>query len=181
MEKQYGQIHSWRRAVATPKKAVKKKTNSFLPLFIFLLAAGGLITLFVVFSPEKKPQFYWQSEHGSRESSVKISANTNEIPLCNNMSVENWASDRQRFFITTSIFAKAEQEKKEQLESMVYDHNSQIKDRIRSILASMAPQNIHDPHLQTVKNEVKSNLDQIVGAGLVDSILIPEWQAARIR
>ncbi len=86
-----------------------------------------------------------------------------------------------QYYITASIFAKAQPEQKDQLQALVSDHNSQIRDCIRSSLASLTPTNIHDPQLNTLKKELKSNLDRIVGPNMVESILIPEWQAARIR
>jgi flagellar basal body-associated protein FliL len=164
-----------------PKREEKKKKTNVTKLFLFLFLIAGVISLLFFVKPDKKPKFYWKSKSTSWGTGKEVSSKTNEIPLCENIAVENWVTQRQRVLITTSIYAKAEEEKKEQLKSLVNSNNGQIKDRIRSILAGLPTQNIRDPHLNEVKNQVQSSMDKIVGQGLINSILVPEWHCSRLR
>jgi flagellar basal body-associated protein FliL len=51
-----------------------------------------------------------------------------------------------------------------------------IKDRIRTIIAQLDPEKLgggSEPGLETLRRQVKYQLDQIVGEGMIDEILVP--------
>jgi flagellar basal body-associated protein FliL len=104
---------------------------------------------------------------------------TSEVPLCEDMTVERWQSYYHRTVVQASITAKTELQKHEQLDALVKQHDKQIKDKIRSIIASAQPEQLQDPKLQFIKTQVKSSLQQIDDENLIREILVTKWQSYR--
>ena len=52
-----------------------------------------------------------------------------------------------------------------------------IKDRVRTIIAQNDPEKLgggSEPGLETLRRQVKHQLDGIIGEGLIDEVLIPK-------
>jgi flagellar basal body-associated protein FliL len=52
-----------------------------------------------------------------------------------------------------------------------------IQDRVRTIIAETDPEKLGggaEPGLETLRRQVKYQLDEIVGDGLIDDVLIPQ-------
>jgi flagellar basal body-associated protein FliL len=183
MEKRYNPFQSRPRVSVAPKKLVYQKLVPPKPpkkRILSYLVLGAVVSLFLFVVLGSKSWFPWMPELRNWGIASKPVAKTNEITLCSDMTTM-CSTGKNQYYITASIFAKAGKDQKDQLQAMVNDHNGQIKDCIRSSIASLSPQNIHDPHLKTLKTELKTSLDRIVGPDMVDSILIPEWQAEPVR
>ena len=55
-------------------------------------------------------------------------------------------------------------------------HSALIKDHIRSIIAASDPEKLGgstEPGLETFRRQVKFQLDEIIGDGLIDEVLVP--------
>ena len=104
-----------------------------------------------------------------------------EVALCEKMRVENWYSYHTCYVVNCSVFAKAKKSRRDDLAALVKQHDGLIKDKLRSVIASVNPEDIKDPHLEVVKRKLKYTMDGIVGNGLMEEILIPEWMSFRSR
>jgi flagellar basal body-associated protein FliL len=52
-----------------------------------------------------------------------------------------------------------------------------IKDRVRTIIAQSDPDKLiggAEPGLETLRRQVKYQLDEIIGEGLIDEVLVPK-------
>ena len=52
-----------------------------------------------------------------------------------------------------------------------------IKDRIRTIIAQSDPEKLgggSEPGLETLRRQVKYQLDEIVGEGVIDEVVVPK-------
>jgi flagellar basal body-associated protein FliL len=65
----------------------------------------------------------------------------------------------------------------DKVKKIITDRSALIEDRIRTIIAQSDPEKLNggsEPGLETLKRQVKYQLDEIVGDGLIDEVLVPQ-------
>jgi flagellar basal body-associated protein FliL len=65
---------------------------------------------------------------------------------------------------------------KEKVEATIKEREGLIKDRIRTIIAQSDPEKLgggSEPGLETLRRQVKYQLDEIIGEGIIDEVLVP--------
>ena len=80
------------------------------------------------------------------------------------------------FLYDVSIYIVTRDELKEKVRQTIAEREATIKDRIRTIVAQSDPDKLgggSEPGLETLRRQVKYQLDEIVGEGLIDEVLIP--------
>lgn len=80
------------------------------------------------------------------------------------------------FLYDVTIFAVTKGEYQERVETTIKERGALIKDRIRTIIAQSDPEKLgggSEPGLETLRRQVKYQLDEIVGLGLIEEILVP--------
>ena len=80
------------------------------------------------------------------------------------------------FLYDVSIYAVTRQKNKADLETAIKERGALIKDRIRTIIAQSDPDKLGggaEPGLETLRRQVRYALEQIVGEGIVDEVLVP--------
>jgi flagellar basal body-associated protein FliL len=79
------------------------------------------------------------------------------------------------FLYDVSIYAVVKGKKKQELENAIRDRGALLKDRIRTIIAQSDPEKLGaaEPGLETLRRQVKYQLEEIVGEGIVDEVLVP--------
>jgi flagellar basal body-associated protein FliL len=80
------------------------------------------------------------------------------------------------FLYDVSIFLVTKNEYAEQVKQTIKDRDALIKDRIRTIIAQSDPEKLgggSEPGLETLRRQVKYQLDEIVGEQMVTEVLIP--------
>ena len=114
-------------------------------------------------------------EHGSKGSGGISDPNkTLEVNVLD-FKAPNKQTGRT-FLYDVSIFAVAKGEKAEKVKQAVKDREALIKDRIRTIIAQSDPEKLgggSEPGLETLRRQVKYQLDEIVGEGMIEEVLIP--------
>jgi flagellar basal body-associated protein FliL len=98
-----------------------------------------------------------------------------EIALADG-SVDNYVSGRSFIRVTLEVSAKVKKENQAKLTELVTAHKTEIRDRVRYLVSSSQPEDLKDPKLQVVKRQVKSDMEKIVGEGLIEDVLLPVWQ-----
>jgi flagellar basal body-associated protein FliL len=74
--------------------------------------------------------------------------------------------------ICISVPASAEDKTK----AILKDNDARIKDRIRTIIAESDPEKLgggSEPGLETLRRQVKYQLDEIIGDGVIDEVFVP--------
>ncbi len=103
-----------------------------------------------------------------------------EVPV-----VEIRAPNKQSgrtFLYDVSIFAVTPAASSDKLKDLISSRDALIKDRVRTIIAEMDPEKLgggSEPGLETLRRQVKFQLDQIVGDGLVNEVLVPRCMPFR--
>jgi flagellar basal body-associated protein FliL len=80
------------------------------------------------------------------------------------------------FLYDVSIFVTVKPEFADRVTDEIKDRDALIKDRIRTIIAELDPEKLgggSEPGLETLRRQVKYQLDEILGEGLVDEVLVP--------
>jgi flagellar basal body-associated protein FliL len=80
------------------------------------------------------------------------------------------------FVYDVSIFAVAKQENEEKVKGAIDKRSRLIQDRVRTIIAQSDPEKLgggSEPGLETLRRQVKYQLDEIVGEGLIEEVLVP--------
>lgn len=89
------------------------------------------------------------------------------------------ASNRQSgrtFFYDVQIKVITRQANEEKVKSTITAKAGLIQDRIRTIIAQSEPAKLQgesEPGLETLKRQVKYQLDEIIGEGYVEEVLVP--------
>ena len=107
------------------------------------------------------------------------SSKTDEVALCESVLCENYHIYRYPAVVTTSVFAKAETDKSQTLKKLIEDHALEIKDNIRTTVASARHWEITDPKLDVIIRQMKIDVERIVGKDMINKILIPVWHVSR--
>ena len=84
--------------------------------------------------------------------------------------------DGRTFLYDVSIFAVVKGEFKDKVEAKIKDRSATIKDRIRTIIAQSVPEKLgggSEPGLETLRRQVKFQLDEVVGDGMIEEVIIP--------
>jgi len=80
------------------------------------------------------------------------------------------------FLYDIAIYVSAKGELKEKLEAAIQDNDARIKHHLRTIIAQADPEKLgggSEPGLETLRRQVKYQLDEILGEGLIDDVLVP--------
>ncbi|HEY1685843.1 MAG TPA: hypothetical protein VGG19_13850 [Tepidisphaeraceae bacterium] len=80
------------------------------------------------------------------------------------------------YLYDVSIYVVAKQENGDLVKDLITSHSELIQDRIRTIIAQSDPDKLgggSEPGLETLRRQIKYQMDQIVGDGLIDEVLIP--------
>jgi flagellar basal body-associated protein FliL len=80
------------------------------------------------------------------------------------------------YLYDVTIFAVTKAEFEKQVGETIKGREALIKDRVRTIIAQSDPEKLgggSEPGLETLRRQVKYQLDEIVGEGIIDEVLVP--------
>jgi flagellar basal body-associated protein FliL len=86
------------------------------------------------------------------------------------------------FLYDVSIALSVKSEYAEKVKKAISDHDSLIKDRVSTIIAQLDPEKLgggSEPGLETLRRQVKYQLDEIIGDGMIDEVLVPKCLSFR--
>jgi flagellar basal body-associated protein FliL len=109
------------------------------------------------------------------KSASADNSTTAEVPLLE-ARFPNKRSGRA-FLYDIKIVLSVKKESADKVKLIVTEHDALIQDRVRTIIAETDPEKLGggaEPGLETLRRQVKYQLDEIVGDGLIDDVLIPQ-------
>ena len=86
------------------------------------------------------------------------------------------------FVYDVSIYAVVKTASADQVKQIITDREALIQDRVRTIIAQSDPDKLgggSEPGLETLRRQIKFQLDEIVGDGLIDEVLVPRCMPFR--
>ena len=99
---------------------------------------------------------------------------TVEVPVLD-FKAQNKLSGRT-FIYDVSIYVVTKAEFDKLVRETIKEREALIKDRVRTIIAQNDPEKLgggSEPGLETLRRQVKHQLDEIVGEGMIDEVLVP--------
>ncbi len=111
---------------------------------------------------------------GATTSSKKEKGTPAELVVVE-MKALNKVSGRS-FIYDVSIYAVTKAEHEEDVKKTLKAREALIKDRVRTIIAQSDPEKLgggSEPGLETLRRQVKYQLDEIVGEKIIDEVLVP--------
>jgi flagellar basal body-associated protein FliL len=81
------------------------------------------------------------------------------------------------FLYDVSIFVVCKSEYEKKVKDTLKEREALIKDRVRTIIAQSDPEKLvggSEPGLETLRRQVKYQLDTIVGEGMIEEVLVPK-------
>src|SRR5687768_10678702 len=81
------------------------------------------------------------------------------------------------FIYDVSVYIVTKAEFEARVKETITARGALIKDRIRTIIAQNDPEKLgggSEPGLETLRRQVKHQLDEIIGEGMIDEVLVPK-------
>jgi len=158
-----------------PKRKLPIKT--LIIILGVLLLEGGTIGVFMAFKGGP-------SEAGASSDPIVDTQNPEqqkmaEVVLAEDFTIDNYTGGRSRIVIRCGVAAKVSLENQPKLKELVTTHQTEIKDTIRTLVSSAQPDHLQDPQKEVIKREIKTGMEEIIGEGLIDEILLPDWTSYR--
>lgn len=97
-----------------------------------------------------------------------------EVPVLD-FRATNKVSGRT-FLFDVSIYARVPGDKEEEVKGKIKSHEALIKDRLGTIIRQSDPEKLGgsaEPGLETLRRQVKYQLDEIIGESMVEEVLVP--------
>ncbi len=147
---------------------------------VMVVEAGILLAAFMMFRGGP------QSAHGAElvaaktdESGEHGAVGTSTEPPREVLILEFRAPNKQSgktFIYDITIFALVKPENEEKVKKVIEARKQLIQDRMRTIVAQSDPEKLSgglEPGLETLRRQVKYQLEEIVGEGMIAEVLIP--------
>jgi len=174
---------------AAPATAAKASGGGLLTKMPVLLGGAMLIEAVVLFAGFKfisggaknanaadlTTQVKKDDTPDGEKSAATDDSATAEVPLLE-ARFPNKRSGRA-FLYDIKIVLSVKKESADKVKAIVAEHDALIQDRVRTIIAETDPEKLGggaEPGLETLRRQVKYQLDEIVGDGLIDDVLIPQ-------
>ena len=168
---------------ASPKGGMLSKTPVLLG-GVMLLEAAVLIAGFKVLGGGA-PQAAAGAElatteedpHGDGHGTTKPGTSKKSVELLVlDFKAPNKASGRT-FLYDVAIYVVTKSEREKQVKDRLKEREALIKDRIRTIIAQSDPEKLtggSEPGLETLRRQVKYQLDIVLGEGVIEEVLVPK-------
>jgi len=156
-----------------PSSNYKMPLKTLIILLLVFLIEGGTISLFFVMRGGPNPA---EGTDPIEDTQTTQQNKYAEVVLVQDFQVDNYMAGRTRMIVTLEVAAKVELTNKEKLDQNVSEHSKEILNSVRILVSSAQPDQIKDPKLEVVKRKIKSGVEEIVGEGLIEEVLLPVWQ-----
>ncbi len=118
--------------------------------------------------------------HGAAKSGGHGEEGAAEVPEhAELLAVEFRAPNKKTgktFLYDVAIYVSVKGEKMEETKKMLEQRKALITDRVRTIIAQSDPERLgggSEPGLETLRRQVKYQLDEILGEDVIDEVLVP--------
>jgi flagellar basal body-associated protein FliL len=170
-EKEAGKPEAAAAEGAAPekKKGLPMKAIIVAVAVVVLEAATVGVTMMMSGGPKKvvadTPASAPAEEKKEKEAEVKL--------MDGRLPNKKMGSGRLYLF-DISVVAKVNDKDKEHIKALIEEKDAEIKDRIRTIVASSGAEALDEPGLETLRRQIKYQLEHDLGKDTIKEILIPK-------
>jgi flagellar basal body-associated protein FliL len=80
-----------------------------------------------------------------------------------------------------AVVIKVAEKKKPDVTNLCNERKAEIRDQVRTIIASSDPKSLAEPGLETIKRQIGYQLEQDIGKDLIKEVLIPKCTAIPVQ
>ena len=116
-----------------------------------------------------------KDDHGSGAAKADPKRKTVELSVLD-FKAPNKQTGRS-FLYEVSVFVVTKADFEQQVKDTIKAREHLIKDRVRTIIAQNDPEKLgggSEPGLETLRRQIKHQLDEIIGEGMIDEVLVPK-------
>jgi len=118
-----------------------------------------------------------EDEHGNTTHGAALKSEKKKVMELNVLEFKAPNKQTGRLFLyDVNIYVTVKTEFKERVEAAFKDRDATIRDRVRTIISQSDPEKLGggtEPGLETLRRQVKHQLDEIIGEGMIEEVLIP--------
>ncbi len=165
-------------ADSTQNEGASSKPKRLVPLIIILAVMAvegvGVYALTKFLSPTPQATLAQEAATVTTEEAVELPKDEHaEIPLVQTRLTNRRGAKTQT--ISISVSALIESKNKDAIVALVEGMNSRINDRVSAVVRAATDETLDQPGLETLKRQLKSELDQILGDDrIVREVLVGE-------
>lgn len=164
-------------AAPPPSNSKKKLFTVGIVLGIMLLEGVGVFVLVKMTTEAPAPSEAAELTEDPTQLLEKMDA---ELPLVDCDAINRKSGQSIVVHIALSVRVAAEDQ--ERAAKLIGKRQSTTKDRVQMILRSADPQHLNEPNLDTIKRQVKFELDKVLGdEELIREVLITQILQSRSR
>lgn len=157
-------------AAAESKEAPKKKPGMKL----------GVVAAAVVVIEIATVGITMKLSSGPKPVLAEVPATTTKAPVEKDVEVKlidaklpNQQSGKL-YLYDMQVVAKVSEKNKDKVTDLLAERESEIRDQLRTIIASSDPKSLGEPGLETVRRQISYQLEQDMGKDLIKEVLIPK-------
>lgn len=116
-----------------------------------------------------------KDEHGEVKPAALDPKAKSEVPLLE-VRAPNKRNGRTVIY-QVKVVVSTKSEHAEQVAALIKQREALIKDRVRTIIAQSDPDRLDggkEPGLETLRRQIKHHLDEILGEGVIEEVLVPD-------
>ena len=154
------------------------KTPVLLGLVMVIEAVVLIAGIKIVGGGAKKAEAVELAPEGAAAGAAGAAAVDNKAPVelqLVDFRAPNKISGRT-FLYDVNIVVTTKTATGDKVKELISAREALIKDRVRTIIATLDPEKLgggSEPGLETLRRQVKYQLDQVLGDGLIDDVLVP--------
>jgi flagellar basal body-associated protein FliL len=157
-------------AAEAAAEAPKKKAGMKMAIaaVIVLGLEGGTVAVTMKLAAGPRPVAAEAPIDAQKEAVVKdAEVKLIDAKLPNSLSGRMYLYDLQ-------VVAKVGEKNKEKVTELFTEREAEIRDKIRTIVASASPASLAEPGLETIRRQISYQLEQDIGKDLLKEVLIPK-------
>lgn len=157
-------------AAASEAPAQKKSSMKMIILAVAVVAmeAGTVgATMMLSGGPKRAAAAEVPASMPAKEIEKDVEVPILEAKLPNNR-------DGRLYLYDLQVVAKVSEKRKEEATELLKERAAEVKDRIRTIIASSDTKSLSEPGLETLRRQVNYQLEQDLGKDLIKELLIPK-------
>ena len=157
-------------AAADAKEAPQKKGGKKMIIAAVVVVVLEAATVFVTMGLSSGPRKVTAevpatapAEKVEKDAEVKVI----EAKMPNQQSGKLYMYDLQ-------VVAKVAEKSKDKVTALIAEREAEIRDQLRTIIASSDPKSLGEPGLETLRRQMNYQIEQDIGKDLIKEILIPK-------
>lgn len=163
-------------AATEDKKEAPPKSKNFKVLIaavaVVALEAGTVGVTMKMFGGPRQAMAEHATSLPAAATEREVEVKLIDAKLPNTQSGRLWLYDM-------AVVAKVSEKNKEKVTGLFSERESEIRDKVRTIVASSDPKSLTEPGLETVRRQISYQLEQDMGKDLIKEVLIPKFLPIR--